>query len=105
MKNAAGLTDVFWVSCLVILPVAGARQWRDFIYFIYVLAAIIKRNNGSKFSSRYHVVKTLILGGFLAFSYACADREEMKACSGIFVAETEDEVCRLIDFHAKPAHA
>ena len=41
----------------------------------------------------------------MAFFYACADREEMKACPGTFVAEKKEEVCRLTDFHAKPAHA
>ena len=40
----------------------------------------------------------------MAYSYACADWEGMEACPGKVVAETEDEVWKLIELHAKIAH-
>ena len=40
----------------------------------------------------------------MAYSYACADCEGMEACPGKVVAETEDEVWKLIELHAKIAH-
>jgi len=40
----------------------------------------------------------------MAYSYACADWEGMEACPGKVVAETEDEIWKLIELHAKIAH-
>ena len=40
----------------------------------------------------------------MAYSYACADYEGMEACPGKVVAETEDEVWKLMGTHAKVAH-
>jgi len=40
----------------------------------------------------------------MAYSYACADCEGMEACPGKVVAETEDEVWKLMELHAKVAH-
>ncbi len=40
----------------------------------------------------------------MAYSYACADCEGMEACPGKVVAETEDEVWKLMELHAKIAH-
>ena len=39
-----------------------------------------------------------------AFSYACRDCEGMEACPASVVAETKDEVWRLIELHAQVAH-
>ncbi|WP_027258378.1 DUF1059 domain-containing protein [Leisingera aquimarina] len=39
-----------------------------------------------------------------AFSYACRDCEGMEACPASVVAETEDEVWRLMELHAQIAH-
>ena len=38
------------------------------------------------------------------YSYACKDYPEMEACPGRFVAETEDEVWKLMELHASVAH-
>jgi hypothetical protein len=38
------------------------------------------------------------------FSYACKDYPEMESCPGHFVAETEDEIWKLIELHASVAH-
>ena len=40
----------------------------------------------------------------MPYSYACADCEGMEACPGEVVAETEDEVWKLMELHAKIAH-
>jgi hypothetical protein len=40
----------------------------------------------------------------MAYSYACADCEGMEACPGKVIAETEEEVWKLIELHAKIAH-
>ncbi len=40
----------------------------------------------------------------MAYSYACADCEGMEACPGKVIAETEDEVWKLMELHAKIAH-
>ena len=40
----------------------------------------------------------------MAYSYACADCEGMEACPAKVVAETEDEVWKLMELHAKIAH-
>ena len=40
----------------------------------------------------------------MAYSYACADCEGMEACPGKVVAETEEEVWKLMELHAKIAH-
>ena len=37
-------------------------------------------------------------------SYACKDYPEMDACPGQFVAETEDELWKLMELHASVAH-
>ncbi len=37
-------------------------------------------------------------------SYACKDYPGMDACPGRFVAETEDELWRLMELHASVAH-
>lgn len=39
-----------------------------------------------------------------AFSYACKDCEGMEACPASFVAETTDEVWKLVELHAQIAH-
>jgi len=39
-----------------------------------------------------------------AHSYACKDCEGMEACPGVVVAETEDEVWKLMELHAVVAH-
>ena len=38
------------------------------------------------------------------YSYACRDYPEMEECPGNFVAETEDELWKLIELHASVAH-
>ena len=40
----------------------------------------------------------------MAYSYACADCEGMETCPAKVVAETEDEVWKLMELHAKIAH-
>ncbi len=40
----------------------------------------------------------------MAYSYACADWEGREACPGTVVAETEGEVWKLMELHAKIAH-
>ena len=40
----------------------------------------------------------------MAFSYACKDCEGMEACPGQVIAETEDEVWKLMELHARIAH-
>jgi hypothetical protein len=40
-----------------------------------------------------------------AFSYACRDCEGMQACPASFVAETKDEVWKLLELHAQVAHS
>ena len=40
----------------------------------------------------------------MAYSYACADYEGMESCPGKVVAETEEELWKLIELHAKVAH-
>jgi hypothetical protein len=37
-------------------------------------------------------------------SYACKDYPGMDACPGQFVAETEDELWKLMELHASVAH-
>ncbi len=37
-------------------------------------------------------------------SYACKDYPGMDVCPGHFVAETEDEIWRLMELHASVAH-
>ena len=39
-----------------------------------------------------------------AYSYACKDCEGMESCPGKVVAETQDEVWRLMELHAVIAH-
>ena len=39
-----------------------------------------------------------------AFSYACRDCEGMEACPASVVAETKNEVWKLIELHAQVAH-
>ena len=39
-----------------------------------------------------------------AFSYACKDYPGMEACPGHFVAETEEELWKLMELHATVAH-
>ncbi|RLK00013.1 DUF1059 domain-containing protein [Ruegeria conchae] len=39
-----------------------------------------------------------------AFSYACRDCEGMAACPASVVAETKDEVWKLMELHAQVAH-
>ena len=38
------------------------------------------------------------------YSYACADCEGMEACPAKFTAETQEEVMKLTELHAKIAH-
>ena len=38
------------------------------------------------------------------YSYACKDYPEMESCPGLFVAETEDEIWKLMALHASVAH-
>ncbi len=38
------------------------------------------------------------------YSYACKDYPGMEACPGHFVAETEDEVWKIMELHASVAH-
>ncbi len=38
------------------------------------------------------------------YSYACKDYPGMEACPGQFVAETEEEVMKLMELHAVVAH-
>lgn len=38
------------------------------------------------------------------YSYACKDCEGMEACPGYFVAETEEELWKLMELHASVAH-
>jgi hypothetical protein len=38
------------------------------------------------------------------YSYACKDYPGMDACPGHFVAETEDEIWKLMELHASTAH-
>ncbi len=40
----------------------------------------------------------------MAYSYACADFEGMEECPGKIIAETEDEIWKLMEMHAKIAH-
>lgn len=37
-------------------------------------------------------------------SYACKDYPGMETCPGRFVAETEDELWKLMELHASVAH-
>jgi len=37
-------------------------------------------------------------------SYACKDYPGMDACPGYFVAETENEIWKLMEVHASVAH-
>ena len=39
-----------------------------------------------------------------AYSYACRDCEGMETCPASVVAETKDEVWKLIELHAQVAH-
>ena len=39
-----------------------------------------------------------------AFSYSCRDCEGMEACPASVVAETKDEVWKLMELHAQVAH-
>lgn len=39
-----------------------------------------------------------------AYSYACKDYPGMEACPGKVIAETEDEVMKLMEVHAAVAH-
>ena len=39
-----------------------------------------------------------------SFSYACKDYPGMETCPGMVVAETEDEVWKLMELHAQIAH-
>jgi hypothetical protein len=38
------------------------------------------------------------------YSYACKDYPGMEACPGQFVAETEEELWKLMELHAAVAH-
>ena len=38
------------------------------------------------------------------YSYSCKDYPGMEACPGHFIAETEDEVWKLMELHASVAH-
>ena len=38
------------------------------------------------------------------YAYACKDYPGMEACPGHFIAETEDEIWRLMELHASVAH-
>ena len=40
----------------------------------------------------------------MAYSYACADCEGMESCPGKVVTETEEELWKLVELHAKIAH-
>jgi hypothetical protein len=40
----------------------------------------------------------------MAYSYACKDFEGMESCPGKVVAETEDEIWKLMELHAVIAH-
>lgn len=40
----------------------------------------------------------------MVYSNACANFEGMEACPGKLIAETEDEVWKLMGLHAKLAH-
>ncbi|MFC1681077.1 DUF1059 domain-containing protein [Pseudomonadota bacterium] len=40
----------------------------------------------------------------MAYSYSCKDYPDMETCLGHFVAETEDELWKLIELHASVAH-
>lgn len=39
-----------------------------------------------------------------AYSYACRDCEGMEACPASVVAETKEEVWKLMELHAEVAH-
>ena len=39
-----------------------------------------------------------------AYSYACKDYPGMEECPGKVIAETEDEVVKLMEVHATVAH-
>lgn len=39
-----------------------------------------------------------------SYSYACRDCEGMEACPASFVAETQEELWKLIELHASIAH-
>lgn len=39
-----------------------------------------------------------------AYSYACADYPGMEACPGKVVAESQEEVMKLLELHAMIAH-
>ena len=38
------------------------------------------------------------------YSYACKDYPGMERCPARFYAETENEICRLVELHASVAH-
>jgi hypothetical protein len=38
------------------------------------------------------------------YSYACKDYPGMEECPGHFVAETQDELWKLLELHASVAH-
>ena len=38
------------------------------------------------------------------YAYACKDYPGMEACPGWFIAQTEDEVWKLMELHATVAH-
>ena len=38
------------------------------------------------------------------YAYACKDYPGMETCPGHFIAETEDEVWKLMELHASVAH-
>jgi len=40
----------------------------------------------------------------MAYSYACTEFPGMEGCPGYFVAETADEVLKLVELHARIAH-
>ena len=39
-----------------------------------------------------------------AYSYTCRDCEGMEACPATVVAETKDEIWKLMELHAQVAH-
>ena len=39
-----------------------------------------------------------------SYSYACSDYPGMEGCPGRFVAETEEEIWKLMELHAAVAH-
>jgi hypothetical protein len=40
----------------------------------------------------------------MAYSYSCKDYPGMEGCSGSFTAETEPELWKHIEMHAREAH-